>query len=176
MYLGLTGLSIGLADALDLGLMTHAVARGDFDAVIDALAEGKDFTPFVRKREAGPLAANRKRIATIFAAGSVEVILERLDRDGSDFAQATAQTIRTRSPTSLKLVFLELRRARDLNLRQCLAMEFRLANRVLPAPDFREGVRAALVDKDRNPKWQPSSLAAIDGLEPYFAPIQDELF
>jgi enoyl-CoA hydratase len=176
MYLGLTGLSVGLADALDLGLMTHAVARDDFDAVIDALAVGQDFAPFVRKRVAGPLAGNRKRIATMFAGSSVEAILERLDRDGSDFALITARTIRSRSPTSLKLVFLELRRARDLNLKQCLAMEFRLANHVLPAPDFREGVRAALVDKDRNPRWQPSSLAAVDGLDPFFAPIQDELF
>jgi enoyl-CoA hydratase len=176
MYLGLTGAPIGLGDALDVGLMTHAVARDDFDAVIDALAEGRDFTSFVRKREAGTLATHRKRIATIFAGHSVEAILERLDRDGSDFAHDTAQTIRTRSPTSLKLVFRQLREARGLNLQQCLAMEFRLASRILPAHDFREGVRAALVDKDRNPKWQPSSLAGVGDLDAFFAPLQDELF
>jgi enoyl-CoA hydratase len=176
MYLGLTGLPIGLGDALDAGLMTHAVAREDFDAVIDALAAGKDFAPFVRKAEKGQLAGHRQRIATLFAGSSVEAILERLDRDGSDFALATAQTIRTRSPTSLKLVFRQLRYARELSLRECLAMEFRLANRVLPSHDFREGVRAALVDKDRNPKWQPSSLAGVRDLEPVFAPLRDELF
>jgi enoyl-CoA hydratase len=176
MYLGLTGAPIGLGDALDVGLMTHAVDRDDFDAVIDALAEGRDFTSFVRKREAGALAPHRKRIATIFAGHSVEAILERLDRDGSDFAHDIAQTIRTRSPTSLKLVFRQLREARGLNLRQCLAMEFRLASRILPAHDFREGVRAALVDKDRNPKWQPSSLAGVGDLDAFFAPLQDELF
>jgi enoyl-CoA hydratase len=176
MYLGLTGLPIGQGDALDAGLMTHAVAEGDFDAVIAALADGNDFAPFVCKREAGEIAAHKKRIATIFAAPSVEAILERLERDGSDFALATAQTIRTRSPTSLKLVFRQLRAARDLNLKQCLAMEFRLANRVLASHDFREGVRAALVDKDRNPKWQPSSLAGVGDLDDFFAPIQHELF
>ncbi len=105
----------------------------------------------------------------------MEAILERLDRDGSDFAHVTAQTIRTRSPTSLKLVFRQLRAGRTLNLEQCLAMEFRLANRVLPSHDFREGVRAALVDKDRNPKWQPSSLAGVDDIDAFFAPIQNEL-
>ena len=176
MYLGLTGLSIGLGDALDAGLMTHAVAREDFDAVIDALAAGKEFTPFVRKREKGLLAANRRRIATVFAGSSVEAILERLDRDGSDFAQATAQTIRTRSPTSLKLVFRQLRFARELTLRECLAMEFRLANRVLVSHDFREGIRAALLDKDRNPRWEPASLAGVGELEDFFAPLRDELF
>jgi enoyl-CoA hydratase len=176
MYLGLTGAPIGLGDALDTGLMTHAVAQGDFDAVIDALAEGRDFASFARKREAGALAVHRKRIATIFAGHSVEAILERLDRDGSDFARDTAQTIRTRSPTSLKLVFRQLRAARSLNLRQCLVLEFRLANRVLFAHDFREGVRAALVDKDRNPKWQPSSLAGVGDLGAFFVPLQNELF
>jgi enoyl-CoA hydratase len=176
MYLGLTGLSIGLADALDTGLMTHAVAREDFDSVIDALATGREFAPFVRKRERGQLSVHRGRIATLFAAGSVEAILERLDRDGSEFAQATAQTIRTRSPSSLKLVFRQLRSARLLSLRACLAMEFRLANRVLRSHDFREGVRAALLDKDRNPQWEPASLAGVGDLESFFAPIRDELF
>ena len=176
MYLGLTGLPIGLGDALQAGLMTHAIAREDFDAVTLALAEAADFASFARKREAGQLSPHRKRIATIFAGASVEAILERLDRDGSEFAVATAQTIRARSPTSLKLVFEELRRARKLNLRECLAMEFCLANRVLASHDFREGVRAALVDKDRNPDWRPASLAGVGDVDCFFAPIEDELF
>jgi enoyl-CoA hydratase len=176
MYLGLTGSPIGLGDALDAGLMTHAVAQADFETVIEALSQGGDFKPFVRKREPGMLAAHRKRIATLFGASSVEAILERLDRDGGDFARDTAQVIRTRSPTSVKLVFRQLRAARALNLKECLAMEFRLASRVLPSHDFREGVRAALIDKDRNPKWQPSSLAGVGDLDGYFAPLSDELF
>jgi len=176
MYLGLTGSTIGQGDALDMGLMTHAVEQSDFDAVIDALAEGRAFAPFAKKIKPGPLSSQRKHIATLFAARSVEAILERLDRDGSDFAQAAAQTIRTRSPTSLKLVFRQLRAARTLNLKECLAMEFSLANRVLPSHDFREGVRAALIDKDRNPKWKPSSLAGVGDLDGFFASLQDELF
>jgi enoyl-CoA hydratase len=176
LYLGLTGSAIGLDDALEFGLMTHAVAQEDFEAVIAALSEGKDFTPFVRKHQAGALAPHRKRIATLFSASSVEAILERLDRDGSAFAGETASTIRTRSPTALKLVFQQLRAGRTLNLEQCLAMEFRLANRVLPSHDFREGVRAALVDKDRNPKWQPSLLAGVSDVQFFFGALSDELF
>jgi enoyl-CoA hydratase len=181
LYLGLTANSIGLGDAMAAGLVTHTVARSDFDAVIAALAGGesadKAIAPFVRKPEAGPLAAHRRRIATIFAASSVEAILERLDRDGSDFAIQTAQIMRTRSPTSLKLVFRQLHEAESLTLNQCLAMEFRLASRVLAAHDFREGVRAALVDKDRRPKWEPSSLAGVGDLAQFFAGLgDDELF
>lgn len=175
-YLGLTGSAIGQGDALDAGLMTHAVEQADFDTVLDALAQGSDFAPFVKKARPGPLSLQRKHIATLFAAHSVEAILERLDRDGSDFARDTAQTIRTRSPTSLKLVFRQLRAARGLNLKQCLAMEFRLASRVLPSHDFREGVRAALIDKDRNPKWQPSSLAGVGDLDGFFAPLEKDPF
>jgi enoyl-CoA hydratase len=175
MYLGLTGERIGLGDALALGLMTHNVAKTDFDTIIEGLSQGravKDvIAPFAGKVAPGPLQAHRRRIATIFSAASVEAILERLDRDGSDFAHATAQVIRTRSPTSLKLVFRQLREAAGLDLRQCLAMEFRLAVRALQGHDFREGVRAALIDKDKNPKWQPSSLASVGNIDPFFAPL-----
>jgi enoyl-CoA hydratase len=181
MYLGLTASSIGLADALEAGLVTHAVNRADFDAVLDALAGGADagkaIAPFVRKPGPGPLREHRRRIQTIFSASSVEAILERLDRDGSDFARATAQVMRSRSSTSLKLVFRQLRQGAALDLKGCLAMEYRLALRALAAHDFREGVRAALVDKDREPHWQPSSLAGVGDLDAFFAPLgEKELF
>ena len=174
LYLGLTGARIGLGDALDAGLVTHGVAAANFDAVLDALADGRNFASFTFKPGPGPLRAHRGRIAAIFSASSVEAILERLDRDGSDFAQGAARTIRTRSPTSLKLVLRQLHEAGQLDLRQCLAMEFRLAARLLQSHDFCEGVRAALVDKDKNSHWQPSSLAAVRNLDSYFALLKDE--
>jgi enoyl-CoA hydratase len=181
LYLGLTGTRIGLSDALDAGLVTHAVRKGDFESVIEALARGepveKIVQSFSHKAAPGPLREHRRQIATFFGAGSVEAVLERLDRDGGEFARTIAQELRTRSPTSLKLVFRQLREAPQLTLEQCLAMELRLALRTLEAHDFREGVRAALVDKDRNPKWQPSSLAAVGNLDGFFASLgQDELF
>lgn len=180
MYLGLTSERIGLGDALEAGFITHAVDAADFDAVIEGLAKGEAvdtvIAPFARKAPPGALLPHRRRIETIFSAASVEAILERLDRDGSDFARATAQVIRSRSPTSLKVVFRQLRAGAKLDLKQCLAMELRLALRLIAAPDFREGVRAALIDKDRAPRWQPSSLAGVGDLDPLFAPLQDELF
>jgi enoyl-CoA hydratase len=175
MYLGLTGARIGLGDALDLGLVTHAVRKSDFESVIEALARGepaeKTVPPFAYKPPASPLREQRRLLATFFGGASVEAILERLDRDSGALARALAQELRTRSPTSLKLVFRQLREAGKLDLKQCLAMELRLALRALEAHDFREGVRAALVDKDRNPKWNPSSLAAVGDLDHFFASL-----
>jgi enoyl-CoA hydratase len=181
MYLGLTANRIGLGDALDAGLVTHAVRKQDFDSVIDGLSQGEPVEKAVQslahKPAPGPLRAHRRSIATFFGAASLEAILERLDRDGGAFARAVSQDIRSRSPTSLKLVFRQLRYARELSLEQCLAMELRLALRVLEAHDFREGVRAALIEKNRNPKWQPPSLAAVGDLDGFFASLGDgELF
>ena len=177
LYLGLTGARIGLGDALAAGLVTHAVAAADFDAVIENLARGEGIEAFARKPPPGALAPHRRRIETIFSAGSVEAILERLDRDGSDFAQETARTLRAQSPTSLKLTYHTLRTGRGLDLRQCLAMEYRVALRVLQTPDFREGVRAALVDKDRAPRWNPASLAGVGDVARFFAALEPgELF
>ena len=181
LYLGLTGTRIGLGDALDAGLMTHAIGKDDFEPVIERLAKdeapNKAVASFARMPASGPLRQHRLRLATIFSAPSVEAILERLERDGSDFALETAQIIRTRSPTSLKLVFRQLHEAAALDLKQCLAMELRLALRVMKGHDFGEGVRAALIDKDRNPKWQPASLAGVENLDSFFANLEDtELF
>lgn len=175
MYLALSGARMGLGDALAAGIVTHAVDATEFDAVIAALAQGEGADAVIRRHAKkalpGMLTPHLRRIQTLFAAGSVEAILERLDRDGSEFARDTAQTIRTMSPTSLKLTYREVREAASLNLKQCLAMEYRLAAHVLPSHDFSEGVRAALVDKDLAPKWNPASLAAVKqgGIDAAFA-------
>ena len=177
LYLGLTGARIGLGDAMAAGLVTHAVRAEDFDTVIERLSRGEGIESVARKPPPGELAPHYRRIETIFSAASVEAILERLDRDGSDFAQETARTLRARSLTALKLTYRTIRAARALDLRQCLAMEYRVALRVLETHDFREGVRAALVDKDRAPRWNPASLAGVGDLDRFFAPLETgELF
>jgi enoyl-CoA hydratase len=165
LYLALTGARIGLGDAFAAGLVTHAIAAAQFDALIETLASGADAEKSIaalsRKPAPGPLAEHRRRIDTIFSAATVEAILERLDRDGGDFARQTAQAIRARAPLALKYTLRQMRRGRTLPLADCLRMEYRLALRALEGHDFREGVRAALIDKDRAPKWNPASLAAV---------------
>ena len=80
------------------------------------------------------------------------------------------------SPTSVKLTYRLLREAARLDLNQCLALEYRLAQQVIQLPDFREGVRAVLVDKDRTPRWNPASLAAVGSVDGVFASSRDALF
>ncbi len=176
-YLGLTGARIGLADAMALGLFTHAVKATDYDNILARLAEGEHLdtaiAPFVFKPDSPSLEAERARIDTIFSAASVETILERLDRDSSAFATATAATMRSRSPSALKFIFRSLREAKGRNLSDCLKMEYRVASRAVMAHDFREGVRATLIDRDGKPQWQPASLAAAkdSDIAGYFASL-----
>ena len=172
-WLGLSGARIGLAEATALGFFTHAVKATDHEALLARLADGAApddaIAPFAFRPGAPGLAA----LDTIFAAASVEAILERLDRDGGAFARQTAALMRGRSPTSLKLIFRALREAKSKNLNECLKMEYRIASRAVMAHDFREGVRATLIDKDGKPRWQPVSLAGVSdaAIAGYFAPL-----
>jgi enoyl-CoA hydratase len=84
--------------------------------------------------------------------------------------------IRTKSPTSLKIAFREVREGKMLSFDDCMRMEFRIASRILAGHDFFEGVRAALVEKDNAPRWRPSSLGEVtdDAVGAYFAPLGEK--
>lgn len=81
------------------------------------------------------------------------------------------------SPTSLKLTLAQLQRGSQLDLAGCLLMEYRLSQRCMAAPDFREGIRALLVDKDNSPRWSPASVAEVSDeiIASYFDPIEFDL-
>jgi enoyl-CoA hydratase len=165
MYLALTAGRVGLGDCMAAGLVDHAVALADFDALLAKLAAGAEIARaiggFAVKPAPAALAPHRRHIASLFAGASVEAILERLARDGGDFARGTAGAIRANAPTSLKLAFHLLRRGASLSLPECLVQEYAAATHLLRRPDLKEGVRAAIIDKDRAPRWQPSALAAV---------------
>jgi enoyl-CoA hydratase len=177
LYLGLTGTRIGLGDALALKLVTHSVAQSDHAALIARLANGESaadaIAAFARRAPPALLAEHWTRIGMMFAASSVEAVLERLDRDGSIFAADTARLMRTRSPTSLKLAFRLLREGKVLSLNECLKMEYRVASRAVMNADFREGVRAVLIDKDGAPHWRPDRLVGVkeDDIAGYFVSL-----
>jgi len=165
MYLALTAARIGQGDAIAAGLADRAVPMTDFEPLLENLARGATVHHAI-DAVAGrpgpvPLMVERARLAAFFGAPSVEGVLERLARDSGEFARGAARAIRANAPTSLKLAFHLLRRSGDLTLQQCLQQEYHAASLLLKRPDLREGVRAALVDKDRNPKWQPAALAAV---------------
>jgi enoyl-CoA hydratase len=169
-YLALTGNRIGAGDALHVGLATHSVRAADFEAVLDGLARGDDIADTLSRfaaptPETGPLTSERRAIDACFCADTVADILERLDiaaRDGSAFAEKTAATLRTRSPTSLTIAMAQMQRGLSLSFAQAMRAEYRLCGQVMRGPDFYEGVRAVIVDKDNRPAWNPPTLEAVD--------------
>jgi enoyl-CoA hydratase len=84
--------------------------------------------------------------------------------------------LKAKSPLALKVAFRQLREGRELDFEACMAMEYRLSQRVVPGHDFREGVRAVVIDKDRMPQWRPETLAAVgdDMIAACFAPLGDK--
>ena len=122
-----------------------------------------------------PMSAVRTDIDEHFAAPSVEAILASLTTNGSDWCLKTAETIKSKSPLSTRVTFDQIRAGSALDFRDCMEMEFRLTNRFMAAPDFYEGVRAVVIEKDQVPKWQPATLADVnDGqVKAYFAPLGD---
>ncbi len=126
-----------------------------------------------------PLAALRPAIDRCFAGDTVEAILAALNAEAqadgamAGWAAETRAGLLTKSPTSLKVTLRQLSVGRDYDLDQALILEYRLVQHIMAAHDFYEGVRAALIDKDQQPRWRPASLAEIDDamIDRYFAPI-----
>ena len=179
MYLGLTGVRLKAADAVFAGIADVYVPADRHEALVDRLVAGEAVGEAVNAeaRDAGeaPLKALQADIDRCFAAESVDAILANLDEDGGEWAQKTAATIRAKSPLSTRVAYDQIRAGAALEFEECMALEFRLTNRFMSAPDFYEGVRAVVIDKDQAPKWQPPKLAAVsdEKVATYFASLGD---
>lgn len=180
MYLALTGARLKSADALNSAVATHFVPAANTEPLIERLAADEvpeaAIASLTGNAGPSPLAEFQARIDRLFAGNSVEEILSKLADDASEWSRATADTIRTKSPTSLKLAFRQLREGKKLEFDDCMRMEFRMVNRVIAGHDFYEGVRATIIDKDQSPKWQPATLEAVSDAEidAYFAPLGEK--
>jgi enoyl-CoA hydratase len=187
VYCALTGERINAADGVAAGIATHRVDSARFPELLEALcgsaAVDATLGAFARPAGEGPVMAQRSVIDDLLKGGRVEGILAALDHaaaaDGTRaaFAAATAALIRTKSPTSLKIALMQVRRGPALSFEECMRTEFRIVSRVVRGHDFYEGVRAVIVDKDQAPRWQPPVLEAVSEaeVERHFAPIADEL-
>jgi len=164
MYLGLTGLRIKGSDAVHAGFGTHYVPRADLPALNAALAEqgAAALAQFAQPLPAFSLAEHRESIDYCFGADTVLEMVARLEKDGSTWAQAALKALRGVSPTALCFTLEALNRGADLPLAKALDAEFALTKTTMAYPDFAEGVRAMVVDKDRTPKWQPARLEDVD--------------
>jgi enoyl-CoA hydratase len=190
-WLALTGTRLKAADCRAAGIATHFVPSELLGAVkaqiagaaqahdpAAALASGLDALdePAGAVRELTPEA--RARIDRCFAGDSVEAILEALAADGSDWAQAQAKTLADKSPQTLKVALRQLRAGRAMaSFADVMVMEYRIGARVIHRPDFAEGVRAVILDKDNHPHWLPGTLAGVPDtlLDQIFAPLPDHL-
>lgn len=164
MYLALTGAELRGADAVHAGLATHFVPREHFPGLNQAIiADGPAvIAGFAAALPPFGLAPHRALVDHCFGAASVPEIIARLDAAGTAFADETLATLRARSPSALAWSFALLRRGATRSLSACLAQELALTRRITRHPDFHEGVRAMVVDKDRAPRWRPATLAEVD--------------
>ncbi|WP_315920726.1 enoyl-CoA hydratase/isomerase family protein [Mesorhizobium sp. SP-1A] len=182
MYLGLTGERIGSGDAVACGLATHAIAAADQAAFTDRLAATgnpdealRPFSQAVPRETGAPVLA---AIAWHFGRDTLDGVIESLEHAARDeaFAARTLATMRLRSPTSLHVAFRQITAGRGLAMDDCMRMEFRILNRMLAGHDFYEGIRAAIIDKDRKPAWRPARLDAVAkaDIDAYFAPLGEK--
>lgn len=159
VYLGLTGVRLVGADAVHAGIATHFVPHA---ALADLRADlARDGVAAIATHAVTPppftLAPHRAAIDRCFGAESVEAILAALEAEGTDWARETIEILGRMSPSSLRWSLEIIHGGAGRELEACLRAELALVQRVTRHPDFVEGVRAMVVDKDRAPKWVPVS-------------------
>ena len=177
MWVGLTGRRLDAEDGVYCGLATHRVASSQFAELESALTTdesvGEILKTFATPRQKGKLEEEHPLIDRIFALSSVEEILAALDGEMNEFASQLARAIRQKSPLSLKIAFEQVQRGGSLDFAEAMQTEFRIVNRVAREPEFYEGIRAVVIDKDNAPKWNPASLERVTEAKvaSYFAPL-----
>jgi enoyl-CoA hydratase/carnithine racemase len=164
IYLGLTGLRTTGADAVHAGFATHYVPRARLAALSAELAR-VGVAALARFAEPLPpfsLEAHLEAIDRCCAGNSVAEIAARLAAEPGEWAQAAVKALHHVSPTAAAFTLEAFRRAANMTLKDALDAEFLLTRTTMAYPDFVEGVRAMVVDKDRQPKWRPATLDAVD--------------
>jgi len=179
-FLALTGARIAGAGCLALGLATHyltsnllaeaksRIATEDVER-IDGILGTLSVTPLDSKIVETIVQINRH-----FASDRLEDIFASLEGDESDWAMKEFATLRSKSPQTCKVALRQLAESLKLtDFADNMAMEYRIASRVLVRPDFAEGVRAVIVDKDNSPKWDPATAEGVTDalIDAIFAPL-----
>lgn len=177
-YMGVSGNPVGAADALQIGLadwFLHAEQISEMDRCLDNMQWGHSSQEAIRsllntlasKRASGSkLAPVRAAIEQHFSKDSVAEIITSLASETNDsikpWCEELIATLRSRSPIAMATTLTMLRRAKDLSLADCFRLEYHLATQWFTKGDFMEGVRALIIDKDKNPQWQPATIEALE--------------
>ena len=168
-YLSLTGVRLKAADALYAGIATHFTPAEKLPDLKHALSQGGDVAAILARfhtpLEASSLAALQGDIDALFKADSVVEILVALKADGSPWALEQVQTIETKSPTSAAVALRQMRDGATADFDDCMKMELRAVSRLMSLPDFYEGVRAIILEKDNQPKWSPPQHGDVSAVQ-----------
>lgn len=181
LHAALTGAPFGAGDAIAMGFADHYVPRADlaaFTAAVVADGPAAAVAAFAAPAPPSPLQGQRDWIDTCYTGDTVGDIVAALRRQESPEAHAAAELIATRSPIACAVTLAAVRRAAATpTLDDVLIQEYRVSCAALRSHDFVEGIRAQLVDKDRNPQWSPASPTAVTDadVEQYFAPADPDL-
>ncbi|MDE2597920.1 MAG: enoyl-CoA hydratase/isomerase family protein [Sphingomonadales bacterium] len=177
-FLALTGARFDGAECLWAGLATHYLPAAVLPEAKARIAAGEDIAAVLDALSEAPpsprAAGNAELIARHFASDRLEDVIAGLEGDGGEWAARELATLRAKSPQTCKVALRQLRESLSCaDFAANMAMEYRIASRVLTLPDFAEGVRAVIVDKDNAPRWNPATPEGVtEGLlDSIFAPL-----
>ncbi|WP_067818375.1 enoyl-CoA hydratase/isomerase family protein [Nocardia inohanensis] len=176
-HIGLTTARMNAGDAIAAGFADYFVPSEQLSALLDALRENPADVAIAKFAQPAPVSefvAQRDWIDTCYSAGTVEEIVDRLRNDGRAEAAKAATDLLAKSPVAVKVTLRSLRAARTAaNLEEALNSEYRVSIASLNTHDLVEGIRAQVIDKDRNPQWSPATLADVTDadVDAYFAPL-----
>jgi enoyl-CoA hydratase len=180
VYLGLTGEAMRAADAIGAGFADVFVGSPSIGRLVERLVDpgGGSVGDIISSIAGDPgpsmLSNRRADIDQAFSADTVEAMLSTLSAAAGEWAQNTVTTLAQKSPKALKLTLAAIRNAQHLtSLEHALNVEFRLCVRLFEDGEFIEGVRALIVDKDRQPRWSPARLQDVlpELIAAYVAPL-----
>ena len=180
LWLALTGARLGGEDCLALGVATDLIPSAELESLKAEILAAPGEVQGVLERFAeassapAPIMTSLPLIDRLYAGGSIEAILANLEADGSDLAKRDLALLRTKSPLSLKTALRQLTRGAGLStFAEEMAVEMRIGARIVMSPDFTEGVRAVIIDKDNAAQWSPATPEGVSEamLDAVFAPL-----
>ncbi|MGD6979022.1 MULTISPECIES: enoyl-CoA hydratase/isomerase family protein [Citricoccus] len=164
-HMALTSQHVTGADAIALGFADHFVpseALADLASALETREADEAIAAVATEAPPAPLLTHRRWIQSAYAAGAAEEIVAALEADGDPAAAEAAAQIRAKSPTSVKVTLELVRRAAQMSsVHEVLDQDRRVAHHLIRSADMSEGIRAQLVDKDRNPRWSPVTLEDV---------------
>jgi enoyl-CoA hydratase len=181
LHAALTGAPFSGSDAIAMGFADHYVPHDELDAFTKAIVDDGIHSALAAHAVEPPpseLVAQSDWIDRCFSGDTVEDIVAALRGHGTGPANEAADLIATRSPIAVSVALEAVRRAAKMDsLEEVLVQDYRVSCASASSHDLVEGIRAQIIDKDRNPKWSPATLAEVTAadVQAYFAPVDDDL-